>query len=382
MPPESLEHIIVQNDATRCAPQANTVSVMMDALQLLMDKMTVADLQRFSQAASAYARVARRELRIRVARLLLVHIGIQRTRNGITNVLLYGAVDNFLAMLQRTRSVIAGATPLALLLSQSEVDEQWAQGRSLEVHTPKEGAAAVLTHLTVRERYTVITLSPDLALRWPAAYDAVRSAINGLKGVASTFTSPAPTGHVVPVASPQSIHGLGVESITYLYRALNDAVVIVVESTTRSALTPMIHSPTTLLVNYMTSTTLVCMYPLTTLKGTGILNPGCGHARDAALIKRYTDTEVFRIAEMDHDPVACKGMRSYCPRLMRSSEDSWSFTMDFEPRDTPGHPFPTVHVRVTSSFPIVWWVWGGWDDHAAHRHVPFVVPSAGIFQVN
>lgn len=201
----------------------------------------------------------------------------------------------FLSLLQRTRSVVAGETALSVFLSGSNVGNMAKDRRDLEIFSPKGEVPRILSYLVEYEKYCIGRRTrkskvPDSIIAADPRHDT---------------NDDSDEDQVSLVPTPQSIHGEAIESITYLERDRDHQRIIIVESSSSSALTPVSDAPTTLLVNYFTSTTLVSMYPKLTKKGRGFRNPGKRSERDDAIVERYEDY-ALTIQEAPHDAVACR----------------------------------------------------------------------------
>lgn len=235
----------------------------------VMREMPIIDMQRFGQTAFGYAHLARTELEIRVAHNLKAHIGKYDAQSGHSmNWTIRDPINDFLFTLRDVRAVVGGETVLALLLAQTGHDGDWVDHRPLEIYTPMDRAASVIQYLTATEGYCIVNVASHAPGPARDAVAAVQRSILRAAGADDTSetnvnsdsessTDEEDEEPVVP--TPQSIHGEGIESITYLYRPLNDAVAVIYESSSPSALTPISISPTTLLVTKVCDSIWHCM---------------------------------------------------------------------------------------------------------------------------
>lgn len=206
-------------------------------------------------------------------------------------------------MLRETRSVIAGQTALSVMMSQSRWNGPWQDMRDLDIYTPKDVTPQVLAYLVQYERYHIESASAT------GPNTETDSALPTQFGT-SDPTDNSDSDDQDNTATQALLHVVNHEltaSVTYLYRERDHRRVVINESSSSSTLGPVAASPTTLLVNYLTSTTLVCMYPKTTTDGVGLINPGLWSQTvgGESLIRRCRSYG-FDIRDAEHDLQKCR----------------------------------------------------------------------------
>lgn len=209
-------------------------------------------------------------------------------------------VNSFLTLLDETKAVVSGSA--ALHLTMPENRDRSTTPRHLTVYVPR---------------------------------DASRMIANSMRSQGFQQLSTAPRKF-------RGTHNI----ITFSYRQQTVKVLV---SASNSTLLPIMHSPTTFLMNYYTSSTMFLAYPLLTFLKRGLVNP-------LAFSNQFrhtnpglaTQTEEFsgmgfrlqsniasRLTDILHDQVqhACEEDVS-CPAKIRNSKDKGHLLFSLQPQQT------------------------------------------------
>ncbi|KAF8179187.1 hypothetical protein BJ912DRAFT_907664 [Pholiota molesta] len=107
----------------------------------------------------------------------------------------------------------------------------------------------------------------------------------------------------------------------------------IVVSRTRSPIQPVLHFHSSLVMNYIASYGLVCLYPELTLHRRGIINHQTVSPLVQLSIQKYLDREFDLQSKLrawdDMDSHIC-GIDSFCPKTLRHLHDSSVYFVPFE----------------------------------------------------
>ncbi|VDB99226.1 unnamed protein product [Peniophora sp. CBMAI 1063] len=82
----------------------------------------------------------------------------------------------------------------------------------------------------------------------------------------------------------------------------------------------------TIVMNFITNTALVVSYPGLTFEGRGFVNDGVQRDRTERNRRKY-ESRGFTVGAYKHDDEACSSDHTYCPSLLRYTEDAQSMKM-------------------------------------------------------
>lgn len=317
-----------------------------DIVSLVAIELEVKDLASVSCVCLCYSGIARRELRFRVYHVLKRYVSAWHIGLGCN--LSFPIVDRiiaFLRMLHEHRTVVAGLTALAVLLSHSTYIGQWITDVDMDIVTPKGEGAAVVVYLTEVEGYEVQSMI-------------------------------APSGPVRRMLYDQHLdywrRRNTVSSATVLIRRSDRRRIYIVESVTKSALSPVSQVTNSLTCNWLDLHGISSAYPRNTTRGYGTHNPS--FKLDDIFMTRQNillPLNGFIIEDFKHDTNHCRKVHSYCPRRRRISEDGLTFRMALWSYNEHDRDSQLDHHRTVTHLPRVMWIWGDWDNHASHGQ-PYV----------
>lgn len=200
-------------------------------------------------------------------------------------------VPTFYDILGQASGVVSGSTALAVLTSASRYERDWTILRDLDVYVPSLDSFGVMAHfLQVDEGYRACPVLADDLERYFEEPACIRSITRFRRR----------TGHVEPPA--------------YQYIDL-------IVAKDGSATLPMTAFWGTLVMNYISSTGIVSLYPRLTLGGRGVENPNASKPRIRQGMTKYMERG-FYLSEFVHEGFDCQKACSYCPSVLRYTEDS------------------------------------------------------------
>ena len=196
----------------------------------------------------------------------------QYTRPFVNNI------RSFYSLLGALDGVVSGSAALAVLMAGSERDDFVESSSDLDVYVPSYHARdAVLAFLERYEGYAVD---------------------HGRAAAAEQYASTKPS-HIA--------------SLSRLSRRDGDLVrcVDIIVGSQHSATTPLTSFWGTLVMNYISSTTIVCLYPRMTLAGHFFVNPIASVERLERPLAKYRRRGFHQI-EFSHGKADCTAERTYC----------------------------------------------------------------------
>ncbi|KZV64120.1 hypothetical protein PENSPDRAFT_691047 [Peniophora sp. CONT] len=229
-------------------------------------------------------------------------------------------VSAFYELLGGLEGLVSGSVALAVLSIASPRDGFLGPTSDLNVYVPTEFARdEIVRHLMGKEGYSVShgtsSSAEELWLRKPEAV--------------STLTRLSRTGST-------SVH-----------------CVDIVVGAQHAATGPVSSFWGTLVMNYISATSVVSLYPTLTLRGRFFTKP-IAHAEDVADVVTKYELRGFQMAAFVHDPSVCTRNGSYCPGSFRHTEDGACLRVEWHNR---GISLP-FGVRAPSSVPSSYWKWG------------------------
>ncbi|VDC03127.1 unnamed protein product [Peniophora sp. CBMAI 1063] len=229
-------------------------------------------------------------------------------------------VSHFYFLLGGVEGVVSGSTALAVILSGSEFDGFLQPTSDLDVYLPTEvGRDEIVRHLVSSEGYRVDS------------------------GTTSS-------GEELWKRKPDTII-----SLTRLTRVAGDVKhsVDIVVGTDHAATTPILSFWGSLVMNYISETSIVCLYPRLTLRGRFFTRPGIQADIISDPLQKYIDRGFHRVHRTQHSGF-CGSRQSYCPGRFRFTEDAASMRVDWQSR---GGAYLPYGLRSPSSVPSAYWKW-------------------------
>ncbi|VDB88556.1 unnamed protein product [Peniophora sp. CBMAI 1063] len=231
----------------------------------------------------------------------------------------------FYDVLEGLSGVVSGSTALSVLFG-GDVDDglpEWATGSDLDVYVPTlDAQVTLLQHLQERDEYMEVPLVSEVDDRY--------------------WENPAVIASVTRLESPR-FHGN----------------IDVICARGGSSIMPVVSFWSTLVMNFITRSRLVVLYPRTTLRLEGYSNPSSDPAKVLACSRKYS-ARGFTLHDFPHSPDGCEGVRGYCPSMLRYTEDSLTLTI----RWNDDAPEPLVQARSPAfgeeRFVVqpAFWTWG------------------------
>lgn len=233
-------------------------------------------------------------------------------------------VAQFFALLDSVSALIAGSAALAVVtgINTESNDTHWTHKGDLDVYVPNETAAeTVKNYLRENDGYEGVGMpSVDEERYWeePACVTSV-----------TRFRSAKFASHIDIVCAQED-----------------------------TATLPIVAFWGTLVMNFITSTRIIVMYPRWTLEGKGMANP-------RAHIDRVYNNEVkyeergFVFLAFPHNADGCFDPYNYCPSVLRYTEDAQCLSIAWN--ETPSHspikPHAPSFDHVQFSTPPSFWRW-------------------------
>lgn len=307
-----------------------------DIVYFVAIELEIRDLASLSGVCTCYSGIARQEFRFRVYNILKVHVSPWET--SLKCNLSYPIVDSikaFLGMLRDHRSVVAGMLALEVLLSHTP-RLRGCLGRSdMEILTPRNEAAGVISYLTLAEGYVVDTQDK-----------------RGSGGLSKPLDRPLLYWN----------HRTNVRTANALVRERDGKRVYVIESSTMSALSPASQSSNTLSCNWLDWNGISCAYPKDTFEGLGTHNPS--YRTESLFMMQLNHSlpimDRYMLYDFYHGTHRCTKRFTYCPRRQRISEDAMTFRMELWPHSDCERDCQLDHHRAVTYRPRAVWIWGDW----------------------
>ncbi|VDB88552.1 unnamed protein product [Peniophora sp. CBMAI 1063] len=229
-------------------------------------------------------------------------------------------VNHFYFILGGVEGVVSGSTALAVILRGSPFGDFLSPTSDLDIYVPSQAAS-------------------DEMVRYFAEFE----------GYQVDSTTVASGDHVMK-RKPESI-----VSLTRLRRVKDDLVrsVDIIVGAKDAATTPLFSFWGSLVMNYISATSVVCSYPRLTLDGRFFVRPGVARSSIAEPLDKYRSRGFISALHRGHS-AGCKSLQSYCPGRFRHTEDPASMRVDWQSR--PGYTLPYC-VKSPSSVPAAYWKW-------------------------
>lgn len=258
-------------------------------------------------------------VRMRSVSTLFEHAVQEEWRSRVYQCVRPFLVDasGFFSLLGSFEGVVSGSTALSVLMLASRHEASSPNTSDLDVYVPTEVARdEIVRHLVASSEYVVDRSSP-------------RFAESSWEGTPAT-----------------------VLSLTRLKRTRGPTIswVDVVVGAHQSALSPIVSFWGSLVMNYISATSVVSLYPTTTLNGQFFIRPNATAERVARPLQKYIDRR-FTVATVHHDPTRCPSVTSACPGVFRKTEDAGCLRVDWIGR---GRRLP-YGFRSQNSVPACYW---------------------------
>lgn len=273
----------------------------------IMHPLDTLSMLNASAVCSSFRVAAKEELRKRVK---------EQTQKHLRNV------DGFYAALGSVDGIVSGSTALAVIATGSDKDDigGWQADSDLDIYLPNEAARNdILDWLEQNEDYQPVMISKRQTMSYWR-----RSSVKSVLRLRSNR-----------------------------YRTHID--IICAEH--NSATFPITTFWGTHVMNYITSTNIVILYPRTTLSGGGFLNPQTPPKTLRRMQKKYSRRK-FTIAKFPHNSETCHDPHRYCPSTFRFTEDKQSLSLAWS-NTSPSVCFPRPPSFNTFTFciPPSFWKW-------------------------
>lgn len=208
--------------------------------------------------------------------------------------------NNFLKVLGRVSGIISGSSALDIVLTGSRkvLNHDWAIKKDLDVYVPnRDSYNTIREYLQAMDEYHEVTIpQPDEERYWEN-----RAHIAFI----IRLRSPLFESHVDIICAQENCETL-----------------------------PLASFWSTLVMNYVSASSVVILYPRLTLDGSGLTNPGADVNKVAACQKKY-EGRGFNLMTVRHDAKGCANVDHYCPSVLRYTEDVQSACVSWNdvPRD-------------------------------------------------
>lgn len=237
-------------------------------------------------------------------------------------------VAGFYDLLGRVSGIVSGSTALAVLMWSSTLEGPWTRGRDLDLYVPSTDAlATLLRFLEADEGYRQVPVPEDDCERY------IETA--------------------ACVASITRLRRRGADGLS-----VDPSHVDVICAKDNSSTLPIVAFWGTLVMNYISSTAIVSLYPHMTLDGRGIENPHADKTRVRGGMDKYRGRG-FDLSFFAHNVQVCNSSSSYCPSVLRFTEDAQCMTASWSDRPSlfeGGTKSLTFSNRCFSTAPS-FWVW-------------------------
>ncbi|KAF8225557.1 hypothetical protein L208DRAFT_419391 [Tricholoma matsutake] len=250
-------------------------------------------------------------------------------------------IGAFCSLLLDTRAVISGSTALHFILR----DSHWRPG-DFDLYTPFGTGYAVVRWLVVNEGYEIVSDGSSNFAFHPATVPMPASAgpCDWLTDFDSDILSAPPKCRPDYDFPNPNIYRV------YKLSSSNNTFIDVVESLTPSFLPTITKFHSTLVMNYLTPTSIVVLYPTLTFKREGILQYRGG------VEQGYVQKYEARGFTLHSHPVdrrqPCGAACSLTSRIVGSRADKWSLEVDFGATRISSEPSRIGTVSDLQSLPV------------------------------
>ncbi|TEB24047.1 hypothetical protein FA13DRAFT_1714959 [Coprinellus micaceus] len=211
-----------------------------------------------------------------------------------------------LRMMRRTKTVISGSAAL------KTIDACGWDANDLDFYSPKEEVQSVLSWFETH-RYRIVRSCKSYSLYPPAACDPP----------GRRYTTPE-------VAFVQLGANNCIETVFTLQHELSGDKINVIQSKSSSAVAPIAFFHSTIVMNFISSDTVVCGYPSLTLRGQGLMNaqtmpPLRAVKQEVSAVAKYQRRGYSFVQGRNEDPT----FNPADPHRNRSWRDQYSLRMRF-----------------------------------------------------